>query len=108
MPSLAKAESCTIPSNDLTLIIACHWAQRPKLGFVATEPGSRLRFTIDTRHSAASSVAEPATVVAVSFLRSYETMGMASASQSPVLLWNRLRVRAGRKYQGLIKSYGEY
>lgn len=55
--------------------------QRPKLGFVATEPGSRLRFTINTLHSAASSVANPATVVAVSFLRSYDTMGMASASQ---------------------------
>ena len=59
--------------------------QRPKLGFVATEPGSRLRFTINTRHSAASSIAVPATVVAVSFLRSYDTMGMASALHPPSL-----------------------
>ena len=51
----------------------------PKLGYVATVPGSVLKFTVDTSSTTQTGAAEPHTVVTLSHMKSYEGMGQAGA-----------------------------
>ena len=53
--------------------------QLPKYGYVATEAGSWMQFTINTASTTESDFPDPHTVVTLSHLRSYENMGQASA-----------------------------
>ena len=55
------------------------WLQVPKLGYVATAPGSVLKFTVDTSSTTQTGVADPHTVVTLSHMKSYEGMGQAGA-----------------------------
>ena len=57
--------------------------QVPKLGYVATVPGSILKFTVDTSSTTQTGAAEPHTVVTLSHLKSYEGMGQAGAAAAP-------------------------
>ena len=51
----------------------------PKLGYVAVTPGAILRFTVDTSSTTQMGVEDPATVLTLSHLKSYQNMGTAGA-----------------------------
>ena len=57
--------------------------QLPKFGYVATEVGSWMQFTINTASTTVSDFPDPHTVVTLSHLRSYGRMGQASAPRPP-------------------------
>lgn len=51
--------------------------QVPKLGYIATEPGSWLQFTVNTASTTRTGIEDPHTMVTLSHLCSYENMGQA-------------------------------
>ena len=57
--------------------------QKPKWGYISEKPGSWLEFTLRTLRTAPTTIEDPHTVVAISFMRSYERFGEASASSYP-------------------------
>ena len=80
MSSSSAAAPQQVKNQPKLSSCCCLLPQVPKLGYVATAPGSMLKFTVDTSSTTQTGAADPHTVVTLSHMKSYEGMGQAGAS----------------------------